>query len=290
MITPYQTWQGPRRGATSRWLAIPKFTYMDLIGKRGFVVMLTLSWVQFILRLVYIYLLVNVEFLKQLRIPSQALPPINAFFFKNLIDVQLLFCFIFAFLVGSGLISRDMQNHAVVLFFTKPISRWEYFFGKFFSLFGLMMAITWGQAMILFALQWAASPAQSPWRVYFWKDNAWIVPAITIYSGIVSATISLMILAASSLSRRARYAGIAFAVYVIGTLIVGGILSEMLHRDAYWALSPLHASVNVGNQLFRLGDKVFFSPWAAWAGLAATCGVSALILWRRLEGAARLNR
>ena len=64
----YRTWDGVRRGPLFRWLAIPKFTYMEACHKRLVTWVFTMAWLQFFLRLVYVYLLVNQEFLLLLRI------------------------------------------------------------------------------------------------------------------------------------------------------------------------------------------------------------------------------
>lgn len=288
----YRTWQGERSGPMLRWLAIPKYTYMGLFGKRVFMWIFTVAWVQLVLRAGYIYLLVNPEFLTSLGIPTQSLPQIlpqvGPFFFKNMIDVQLGFCFILAFVVGSDLISRDLIHRAFVLYASKPISRWEYFLGKFLTLFVVMMLLTWFQTTLLYVLQIAISPPRSPWRLRFWHDYAWIFLAISAYSTLVSAALSLLILAASSLVKNGRYAGMALVVYVIGASIVGGIVSETLHAKDALAMSPFLAGLDLGFRLFRLPHYgTGMSLWAAWLGVTAVCALAGLILWWRLRSAAR---
>ena len=282
----YRTWQGTRSGPLLRWLAIPKYTYMGLFGKRVFIWLFGMAWLQFALRVAYIYLLVNREFLATLRIPADVLPGIGAFFFKNMIDVQLIFCFVLAFVVGSDLISRDLVHRAFVLYASKPISRWEYFLGKFLALFGLMMLLTWFQTVVLYGLQIAMAPAGSPWRQRFWHDYYWIFLSITAYSAAVSAGLSLMILAASSLVKNGRYAGIILVVYIFGASTVGAIVADILRTKAALALSPFAAGMELGMRLFGLnGTGIGLGP--ACAGAAGVCGVSALILWGRLRSAAR---
>ena len=287
----YQTWTGERRSALFRWLAIPKFTYLEFFKVRIFVGLLSIACGQFLFRLAYIYLLVNTEFLKAFRFPTAALPPIDAYFFKNMIDVQLLFCFVFAFVLGADLISRDLHHSVLVLYFSKPISRWEYFLGKFFSVFSLFMGLTWLQAVLLFVVQAAVAPEHTPWRQHFWSEYAWILRAITLYAVVVSTTLSLMILAASSLTKYKRYAGTTFAVYIIGAGIVAAVLNETLHIHEFFAISPLHAGVDLGNYLFHVApSRDMMSQPAAWGGIVGQWLLCAAILKWRLERAARYGR
>ena len=287
----YHTWKGVRRGPLFRWAAIPKFAYMEFLRKRFFVWLLTLGCFQFILRLAYIYLLVNQEFLKLLRIPAGSIPPINAFFFKNMIDLQLIFCFLLAFQLGAGLISRDLQHNATVLYMSKPISKWEYFLGKFATLFCPIMFLTWFQAALLFGIQTVVAPEHSEWHLYFWSRYAWIFPALTAYSAVVSATLCLIILAASSLTKNPRYAATSLAVYIIGSGIVARIVSDMLKSDRFFALSPFMSGVDLGYYLFGMGERAEIPSQAvAWIGLAGVCLLSAVILRLRLDSAARFGR
>lgn len=280
----YQTFKGARRGPLFRWLTLPKFTLLDFFSKRMFIWLFTVAWLQFLLRLGYMYLLVNVEFLKALNIPTDHLPRIGPYFFKNVIDVQLLFCFLFAFLLGGGLISRDLRHNAIVLYLSKPISLWEYFLGKLMTLFPFMMVLTWLQATLLFLIQTLIAPEYSDWHVYFWRDYAWVLGAITLYSVVVSLALSLLILAASSLTVNARYAGITFAVFIIGSSIVASIVFGIVHAGLF--LSPFFSGIKLGYSLFHISDGPPVSTAAAWLGVIGACLVSAMILrWRLCRAA-----
>lgn len=283
----YQTFKGVRRGPLFRWLAIPKFALLDFFGKRMFIWLFTVAWIPFILGLAYLYVLVNVDLLKSVNIPTESLPKVGPHSFKLLIDIQLSFCFLFAFLLGGGLISRDLRHNAIVLYLSKPIRLWEYFLGKLMALFPLMMALTWLQATLLFGIQTAIAPAHSDWSVYFWSDYAWIFGAITAYSALVSLAMSLMILAASSLTVNARYAGITFAVFIFGSSIVASIVYENVHAGMF--LSPFYSGIKLGYCVFRMTDGSPMRDVSAWLGVIGVCLFSALILKWRLCRAARLG-
>jgi ABC-type transport system involved in multi-copper enzyme maturation permease subunit len=287
----YQTWSGERRGPFFRWMAIPKFTLMDYFGNRTFIWLFSMAWFQFIIRLAYIYLLVNTEFLKMMQMPVSALPPVEAFFFKNTIDLQIPFCVAFAFMLGSNLISRDLAHNALVLFVSKPISRWEYFFGKFSIVFFLSLLLTWFQGAFLYLLQVAVSPAHSKWRIYFWEDYAGIFWQMTLYCLVIATSLSLLILAASSLVKNGRMAGLIFAIYIIGTIIVGLIVKNVTEMPDLWAISPWTSIKDIGYYLFDLDKKYAnVSLSAAWIGILSNWALCGIIIKWRMSNASKYGR
>jgi ABC-2 type transport system permease protein len=291
----YKTWEGKRGGALSRWLAIPKFTYLDFIGKKLFIWAFIMGWMQFLLWVAIIYFKVNMDLLALLRIPRHVLPEIDAAFYKNAIDWQIPLCFYFSFLMGAGMISADLKHNALVLYCSKPISRWEYFFGKFLSLFILLMLLTALQALLLQGLRLAVLPYGDDGAMTFWGEQLKQSWAIILYSTIISAAMTLMILAASSMAKNKRYAATTFVVYLIGASVVAKVLKGLLDKWAMLAFSPYHAAREIGRQLFRLEEyQAALSDWprfywAFWLGIGGLCALCAGILFWRLKRASRFT-
>ncbi len=148
----YKTWEGERRGPLWRWLSIPKFAYMEFVNRRAFISFFVIAWLQFLLRIIYQYVRVNVEFLETINFPIRELVPVGPMYIKTMIDSQAPFCFLFAFMLGAGLISRDLLHNSATLILSKPIGRWEYFLGKFSTLFLLFMLLMWFQTVTLLFL------------------------------------------------------------------------------------------------------------------------------------------
>lgn len=287
----YQTWDGERRGVLFRWIAIPKFAYLDFMNNRVFIWLFSLCWFQFILRLAYIYMSVNAEFQKLIRIPLSKIAPVDSFFFMNMLDIQFMFCLILAMLLGSNLISCDMMHHALVLYASKPISRWEYFLGKFSVLFMLFMLVTWFQTTLLYFMQILVSPANSEWRIYFWDRYAGIFGAILIYSLVISITLTLLIMAASSLSRNGRYAGLIFAIYLIATQIISRVLVDLAVIEKSTSFAPYRSLLDLGYYLFHQEQRgVAIGQGVAWAVILVNCALCAAILKWRIERGARYGR
>ncbi len=286
----YKTWEGERRGPLWRWLAIPKFAYMEFINRRAFIAFFVIAWLQFLLRVVYQYVCVNEQFLKMVGFPVGDLVPIGPFYIKSIINSQAPFCFLFAFMLGAGLISRDLAHNSATLILSKPIGRWEYFLGKFSTLFLLFMLLMWFQAIVLLFLNYIITPQHNVWHQVFWKEHAWMAGAATLYSLVIATTLTLLILTASSLTKNARFAGMFFAIYIVGSAIVAKILHEMGVGDNMLAFSPMISVSQVGLKFFRMDLAHGVSLNACVASVIVHWIACGLILKWKLSSAARYGR
>ncbi len=273
----YRAYEGPRRGPLARWWAIPKFALLDFIARRAFIAIVTLAAFPFVVRAAYLYLLANLDLVRQLGFSPRDLIQVGPGFFKNAIDGQMIFGFAFAFLLGAGLISRDLEHRALVLYACKPMRRWEYLLGKIAIVFGVAWVLTWVPASLLLALQWGLSPPESPWRAQFMSSTLGLMRPISMYCLTLALLLSLLILAASSLSRNGRYAGIAFAGFILGETILVGVLSRRLDDPWVPALSVWRAAADLGHHLFEAPAVAPLSLRAAWISLLAH-GAGALLL------------
>ncbi|HNY26551.1 MAG TPA: hypothetical protein PLA90_10835 [Candidatus Sumerlaeota bacterium] len=280
----YQTWKGERRGAFLRWLAMPRFTYMDLFKKRQVIILFMFCCLQFLLRLAYQYLRVNEELLALLKIGAN-LPDVDAKYFRGFLDGQLFASLVFSFTL-TAVITDDLIHHAIVLYMSKPISRWEYFAGKFLTVFLPLSFLTIIQAVALYVIQIAIAPEPDNWHLYFWKDYAWILKSLILYGGVISVTLSLLILTASCLTKNRRYSGIIFLVTIIGLDLIANTTSEILLNKGYLAISPLRAVLDIGKYCFHTADYRL-SLLDAWGGVLLCWEICTFILYRRISRAAR---
>src|SRR6266852_1287555 len=74
-------------------------------------------------------------------------------FQSNFVSVQGVFAFLLTAFTGPGLISPDLANGALPLYFCRPFSRAEYVIGKSSVLAILLSQITWVPGLVLFAVQ-----------------------------------------------------------------------------------------------------------------------------------------
>jgi len=114
--------------------------------------------------------------------------------------------------IAPPLISQDIRSRAFLLYFSRPLTRAEYLFGKVASLWAYLALISTLPALALYLLGILLSPNLSV--VY----ATWDLPLRILGASLVlMLPTSAMALCFSSLTHESRYAGFAwFAVWILG--------------------------------------------------------------------------
>ncbi len=236
----YRRYGGTRAPSGRAWSVIARAGIRTMLAKRAFVALLLFAWLPFLVRAVQIYAATN--------LPQAQFLAADARLFRDFLEQQGVFLFFITVYVGSGLIANDRRANALQIYLSKPMTRFEYIVGKFAVLAILLLFVTWVPAMLLLLVQIAFSGSFS-----FFVDNLFLFPAITLFSFVEVAAVSLMMLALSSLSRSSRYVGILYAVL----MFFSGAIYRMLY--AVTGDSRL-AFVSLPSTLEQLGDAIFRLP------------------------------
>jgi ABC-2 type transport system permease protein len=122
--------------------------------------------------------------------------------------------------VGPGLISRDLRFNALPLYFSRPLTRSDYFIGKLGVIGTLVAAVAVGPAVLAYLVGICFS-----FDLSVVKDTYRILLASIAYGIIITLAVGTLMLALSSLSRRSLYVGLMwFGIWWISAA-VGGILN-----------------------------------------------------------------
>ncbi len=188
---------------------------------------------------------------------------------------------------GAALISRDLRHNALLMYFSRAITRGDYVLAKFLTLALFLLFVTLGPALLMFLGQLgfgteALTPAQ---RL---SD----LGAITLHSIIIVVPMSAVVLACSSLTKRAYFAGLLWAGLFFAGYAFSRILSRALETDWPGLLFWSNLTSHLGNFCYasRPGSPGGFSGEASalqcgWVEpLAILAGVTAVSLaivrWR----------
>jgi len=182
---------------------------------------------------------------------------------------------------GGGLFCEDRKAGAHQLYFSRPITRLDYFLGKFcaastFGAFGVLVP-----AMIICLVATVFSPEWS-----FLKEE-WDVPLRAIaFSLLWMVTVSSLVLAASSLAPRRTFALLGVFAFLFISLIVAQILGELV-SDHYRAIALIEDLNTLSYAIFgNHTERTNVATSDAWVGvigiILASWGIIALRL-RRLE-------
>jgi ABC-2 type transport system permease protein len=269
--------QGYRRYGGSRargraWWVMFTTGVRTILGNRRWIVLMIVSWIPFVVRAVQFYIAANVAQAAAIVAPS-------AQTFRDFFDQQDLFVFLVTITLGAAAIAQDRRANALQIYLSKPLTRLEYIVGKLSVLIAFLLFITWVPAILLLILQVLFAG-----NFTFLKANAYLFPAITLYSFIEVVMVSMCMLALSSLSTNSRFVGILYTALIFFSKAVYGVLLAVTGSNSVsW--------ISFGNNLAQLGDAIFRvplryeTPWiVSLAVVIVLIALSALILERRVRG------
>ena len=279
-----RTYKGYSGALTSPWprfLILPRFAWRGLFQNRFLTIFFVLCFFYPLGCLLTIYLNHNLQFLGQfIKVPQGGLVEIGNRFFFLLTTVQGTLAFILTSFIGPGLVSPDLANNALPLYFCRPFSRTEYVLGKMSTLIVLLSCITWVPGLLLFGLQ--ASIADDGWL----DKNLWLAGSILLGNGIWILLISLLALAISAWVRWRVVAGaLMLVIFFLGAGLGAAINQVMNTTKGSWL--DLGANITriwweLFNIDFRANHEVI-SPEEAWGSLIVLCCICLLLLWRKIR-------
>lgn len=267
----YRRYSGVRASRGRSWAVIAAAGIRAFFSRRAFLGLLLLAWFPFFVRAVQIYAAAN--------LPQAAFLAPTPETFRQFLDQQGVFVFFVTVYVGAGLIANDRRANALQIYLSKPLTRSEYVFGKLSILMVFLLLVTWVPAIVLLIVQIAFAGNFT----FFW-NNAFLFPAITLFSFLEVVTVSASMLALSSLSTSSRYVGILYAGLTFFSSAIYGVLYIVTRNSMLsWVAFPANLE-QIGNVIFRLPPK-YDTPWPiSLLVIVLLIVVSGLVLERRVRG------
>jgi ABC-2 type transport system permease protein len=223
-----------------------------------------------------IYLAHNASFLAQMGVPPQILTIDNRFFF-HFLGVQGVLAFLMTAFAGPGLISPDLANGALPLYFCRPFSRAEYVVGKSSVLAILLSEITWIPGLVLFTVQ--ASLAGASWT---WQ-NLWIAGSLILSSLIWIAILSLLAMALSAWVKWRIVAGALLLAVMFFGAGFGQAINGVLRTDSGYLFNIAVLMNAVWANLFQVYSQHDIPVAEAWTALLLYCAMCLLLLLRKVR-------
>lgn len=267
----YRRYGGERVPPGHAWSVIAGAGIRTLLSRRAFIGLLLLSWLPFIVRAVQIYAATS--------LPQAAFLAPDARMFRQFLEQQEVFLFFITVYAGAGLIATDRRANALQIYLSKPLSRFEYIFGKLTILTTFLLLVTWVPAVLLLVIQIMFSGSFT-----FFLDNLFLFPAITVFSFLQVIAVASAMLALSSLSKSSRYVGVLYAGLIFFSQALYGIVFGIT-RDSSLAWISVASDLNqIGDFIFRLPPRFRMSIAVAGLVIAGLIVVSGLILEKRVRG------
>ena len=272
----YRPYSGSLTKEWSRFLVLFRYSRRNLFRSRFLTGFFVLCFFWPIVCLVMIYLAHSASFLAKLGVPPELISIDNMFFFR-FITVQGVLAFLMTAFAGPGLISPDLANGALPLYFCRPFSRAEYVLGKSAVLGILLSQITWIPGIILFIIQCSFAGATWTWQ------NLWIAGSLILGSLIWIAILSLLAMALSAWVKWRIVAGaLLLAVMFFGAGFAQAV-NAVLHIDGghFFDLGYLVAAV--WTRLFDVEAQPAITAPEAWIAILLYCSVPLWLLMRKVR-------
>ncbi len=234
----YRHYDGPLDAVDKRWWSIAKMTMQVATKRRGFWGWSIFSAWWFIILLCVFWFMDNVlgnapvgdnPFLKQINWRDQ--------FFHGFSYSQLIL-FIVALVVGIGTIANDNRANAMLVYLSKPCSRFDYVFGKWLAIFILITSVSY-IPMAIFYLYGYLSFGQYG----FWTSAPWLFLKLIGVSACAGAVHASLAVGISSMFNQGRLAGAVYA----GLYFMANIFTQIMGG---FAVAGPKGMKNMTTQLF----------------------------------------
>ena len=272
----YKPYSGALTPAWSRCLVLFRYSRRNLFRSKFLTGLFVVCFFYPLLCFLMIYLAHNASFLQEMGVPKGVLSIDNKFFF-HFMSVQGVFAFLLTAFAGPGLISPDLANGALPLYFCRPFSRAEYVLGKSSVLAILLSQITWVPGLVLFAMQ--ASLAGASWT---WT-HLWIAGSLVVSSLIWIAILSLLAMALSAWVKWRIVAG----ALLLGVMFFGAgfaqAINAVLRTESGHFFNVAYLMTTVWNALFQVDRRHAIPVAEAWVALLVYCAICLGLLMRKVR-------
>ena len=272
----YKPYSGTTTPEWSRFLVLFRYSRRNLFRSKFMTAFFVICFFYPVVCLAVIYLAHSAGFLAQLGLPAGVLSIDNKFFYAFM-SVQGTFAFLLTAFAGPGLISPDLANGALPLYFCRPFSRAEYILGKSSVLAILLSQITWVPGLVLFIVQ--ASLAGASWT---WT-HLWIAGSLVVSSLLWIAILSLLAMALSAWVKWRIVAGaLLLAVMFFGAGFAQAI-NAVLRTESGHFFNVAYLMGTVWNSLFQVDATHAIPVPQAWIALLLYCAICLALLMRKVR-------
>jgi len=277
----YRRYEGPLTPERRRFLAFPRYAFDEVFRSKLFLAFCVVCLLYPLVLACILYLPHNLGFLKLFNADAETMSQIFGFdakfFFEWLMRPQMAMAFVVTFVVGPALVTADLRNNGLALYFSRPLSRTEYVLGKVSILVLLLSALTWVPGLIVFGFQ--VYLEGTAWLRTNWRAGLGLFLGAWLW-------ILLLCLVSIALSAYVKWKPVARLSMILVFIVTAGLAAVMnLQFRTEWA-SVINLSDMVHvivASLFGVPPSSLVPPWAAWMSVLATCGACVLLMARKLR-------
>jgi ABC-2 type transport system permease protein len=205
----YRHYDGPLNSTAARWWSIAKMTIRAATQRRAFWGWSLFSaWWYFLLLIVY-WFIDNV--IPNLGGGNGGLNPILSQTvwkdqFITGFSYSQMILMVITLLVGAGTIANDNKSNALLIYLSKPASKFDYIFGKWMGVFLLIFGVAVTPMLVFYGYCYMSFQEYG-----FWTSAPWLFLRLILVAAASGALHASLSLAISSLFNQGRVAGATYA-------------------------------------------------------------------------------
>jgi ABC-2 type transport system permease protein len=270
----YYSWDGELKSTGIRWL--PMFFYgIKTAFKKRFakvVFSFTLSPFFIFLGALYVSTRPELKMMKELvRLLNNEAEFFNSFLTNG---YSLFWLIVLAVFFGAELISRDIKTNSFPLYFSRPLDRKDYIFGKLSIILFYFLLFTLVPVVLLYIF-----------KIIFTGDlgiDFRVLGASLILPILVAFYITSITLMISSFTGNTRYARIiVFLIYIFSTPFAQ-LLIEIFNSSYFYVFSIQENIRQMGAFLFNAGPKHNYPGWISLLVVILVSMGAYYILYKRI--------
>lgn len=277
----YTHWDGEFLDKKFPWWPITRYGIKLTFRRKQFKFIFPLSLLPAVFFLAGIYVSERLEDFPFFRRETVEFLQISPSYFKAylassfmifLIVIIVIFC-------GSGLICDDLKHNALQLYFSRPIKKKDYFFGKTAVIVFFLFILTLVPGLVFFIMKLVFSGSFK-----FFVSYPWLPLSIIGYSVVVTAFFSFFTLFLSSLSKNRRYV----TILIFGTYILSDIFYSIFYdifSNHYFSLLSLRANLQQVGAVFFSQKTPYPIHWIySLLVLSGICVLAGFVLKKKVKG------
>jgi ABC-2 type transport system permease protein len=197
--------------------------------------------------------------------------------FLAFIEGQRFFVFVFLAIVGAGLVATDRRDNGLSLYFSRPLGLNSYIGGKALIVIFYYCLVTLFPTYALCVFSYLIAPEAAG------LDLLLLTPLrATVYCLLAGGSISLVLLAFSSLGKRSIFVMVWWTIMVSGTETIAAI-AQGLGKGSLQAVNFLGNYHNAGSLIFSCPARLEVSPWVSLLIVAAWTALAVLVLRSKIR-------
>jgi ABC-2 type transport system permease protein len=194
-----------------------------------------------------------------------------------LMSIQGSLAFLMTAFIGPGLVSPDLTNNALPLYFCRPLSRAEYVLGRACVILFLLSFVTWVPGLLVFGIETSLSGAA--WA----SEHYQYATGILVGSWLWMSILTLLALALSAWVRWRVVAGGLLLGVMFATTGFAGAVQAVVHSSAGFYIDPAALVAVIYANFFDIEMDTDITTLRACLAIVAMCAFCVLLLSRKIR-------